>query len=117
MIYRKLTSTGDYTFGKGNGNFHRDSPATVVQAVMTRLGLIQGEWFLDINYGTPYDSQVLGAGKLASYNRAIQEVILGTPGVRSLVNYSSNVDPGNRMASVSCLIDTIYGQAAVQKNL
>jgi hypothetical protein len=113
MIYRKLDSSGDYTFGRQNGNFYKDQPEAVGQAVRTRLGLILGEWFLDTAIGTPYNSQILGAGKVATYDRAIQEVILGTPGVRRITEYSSGVDPTTRKATVDCTIDTIYGQTSL----
>lgn len=113
MRYRKLDSTGDYTFGQNNGNFYQNIPEAVGQAVKTRLGLIQGEWFLDITEGTPYSSRILGAGMVATYDAAIQEVILGTQGVISILDYASNVDPNTRAATVSCKIDTIYGQTTI----
>lgn len=117
LIYRKLDENGDYVFGKGPGNFHIDSPEAVAQAVKTRLALSEGEWFLDVNHGTPYNSQILGAGKVATYDLAIQTVILNTNGVKSIVAYSSGVDPNTRGAFVNCVIDTIYGQATVRSNL
>jgi hypothetical protein len=113
MIYRKLTANNDYTFGLGSGNFYNDVPEAVAQAVRTRLWLITGEWFLDITEGTPYNSQILGAGTIGRYDAAIQDRILGTPGVTEIVEYASSVNPDNRMADIGATIDTIYGQAAV----
>ena len=110
MMYRKLTENGDYTFGMQGGNFYKNTPEAVAQAVKTRLGLIQGEWFLDTEAGTPYNSQILGAGMVATYDRAIQEVILGTQGVTEIVSYSSSVNSSTRAASVECTINTVYGQ-------
>lgn len=109
MIYRKLDANGDFTFGAGRGNFHKNTPETVAQAVKTRLGLIQGEWFLDVSDGVPYDAEILGAGKVSSYDAAIQNVIVNTQGVKGILKYSSGVDPNTRNAQVSCTIDTIYG--------
>ena len=106
----------DYTFnGTGLSQFYINTPAAVAQAVKTRLELVQGEWFLDINAGTPYNSQILGAGKISSYDQAIREVILNTVGVTEIVEnlYSSFVDPITRAASVQCTINTLYGQASV----
>ncbi len=117
MIYRKLDSNGDYVFGKGSGNFLENSPETVAQAVVTRLGLIQGEWFLDVTAGTPYNSQILGAGMVSKYDYAIQDVILNTQGVVKIIDYYSDVDPSNRSAQVTCTIDTIYGQISIQQVL
>jgi hypothetical protein len=113
MIYRKLDSDDDYTFGQGAGNFYKDQPEAVAQAVKTRLGLIQGEYFLDLEAGTPYDSKIIGAGKVSSYDQAIQEVILNTLGVTGIISYSSGVNPTTRSAVVNCTINTIYGTAQI----
>lgn len=113
MKYRQLSSTGDYTFGLGGGNFYQDVPAAVGQAVMTRLRVFEGEWFLDTTYGTPYSSQILGAGKISTYDAAIQQVILGTQGVTSIAAYASGVDPTTRAAAITCTINTQYGQTQI----
>lgn len=117
MLYRKLDANKDYTFGMQAGNFYKNTPQAIGQAVETRLGLIQGEWFLDITAGTPYNSRILGAGTVSQYDRAIQEVILQTQGVTGLVSYTSSVDPTTRAASVECTIDTIYGQTTVNATI
>jgi hypothetical protein len=117
MIYRKLDANGDYTFGQQATNFYVNSPEAVAQAVKTRLGLIQGEWFLNVSIGTPYNSQILGAGMVSKYDTAIQDVILNTIGVQRIVSYASQVDPTSRAATVTCTIDTIYGQTTVQTTL
>lgn len=117
MIYRKLDANGDYTFGQGSGNFYKDQPEAVAQAVKTRLGLIEGEWFIDTTAGTPYNSRILGAGKVSSYDQAIQEVILNTSGVLRITEYSSGVDPDTREALIDCTIDTIYGTVSIQQTL
>lgn len=117
MIYRKLDSNGDYVFGQGAGNFLQDSPETVAQAVATRLKLFKGEWFTDTTAGTPYSSSVLGAGKISSYDNAIQEVILQTPGVVRITKYSSAVNSIARAAEINCTIDTLYGKASVSSIL
>ena len=115
MIYRALDTDGDYTFGKGSGNFFHDIAAAPAQACKTRLRLIRGEWFLDITNGTPYNSQILGAGMVSIYDEAIKSVILNTPGVTGIIAYASQVEPSTRKASVSCTISTKYGQAVIKQ--
>lgn len=117
MIYRALDLNGDYTFGRAGGNFLVDSREAVAQAVQTRLKLIQGEFFLDITAGTPYNSEILGAGTIGKYDLAIKTVILGTAGVTGLTAYSSQVDPTTRKASVTCTITTKYGQTTLSQIL
>lgn len=117
MRYRELSPSGDYTFGVNGTNFFINSPAAVAQAVKTRLGIATGEWFLDLSFGTPYQSRILGAGRVATYDSAIKQVILDTPGVTAIVQYSSSVDPVTRAANVFVVIDTQYGQSTINTSL
>lgn len=113
MRYRKLSPSGDYTFGNSALDFLEDTPEAVGQLVQTRLGLWLGEWFLDIAVGTPYAQGVLGMKSLASVNNTIQQQILGTQGVTDIQNFQSSVDPNTRILTVTCDIDTIYGPTSV----
>lgn len=114
MRYRKLDTNGDYVFGQGPKEFFVNSPETVGQAVKTRLALMQGEWFLDRTQGTPYNTQILGAGTQSVYDQAIQEVVLNTQGVTEIQEYTSSLD-SNRNLTVVMLINTIYGQTTIQQ--
>lgn len=117
MIYRKLDAQGDYSFGNSKGDFHENTPEAVGQAVKTRLSLSEGEWFLNTAEGTPYNSQILGAGKISYYDVAIQSVIRETVGVKKLISYASQVEPETRKATIVCTIDTIYGETTVEQTL
>ena len=117
MRYRKLTATGDYTFGQNGANFFVNTPEAVAQLVKTRLALSLGEWFLNTLNGTPYQSKILGAGRVATYDSAIQDVILNTQGVRAIAQYSSRVNPTTRHADVFAVVDTIYGKAAISTSI
>ncbi|MFY3138953.1 hypothetical protein ACOTFF_17445 [Achromobacter xylosoxidans] len=117
MRYRKLDADGDYSFGSSRADFHRDTAATVAQAVKTRLMLARGEWFLDVTEGTPWRGEVLGKQTRASYDWAIRQRILGTAGVTGLAGYSSRLDPQTRGLSVTASISTLYGTATVQAAL
>jgi hypothetical protein len=110
MIYRKIDSTGDYVFGRGVGAFFKDIPEAVSQAIKTRLGLIEGEWFLDKTAGTPYMSQILGKGTMSKYDSAIKAVILNTTGVSSILAYVSSVNRDTRKLTVVCTVQTIYNE-------
>ena len=46
MRYRIEDANGDMTWGSGDKNFYYNQPEAVAQAVMTRLRLWSGEWFL-----------------------------------------------------------------------
>ena len=113
MRYRQLSVTGDYTFGQGQANFYIDVPAAVAQSVKTRLLLWQGEWFLDTSVGTPWMTEVLGAHTQSLYDMAIRTVILQTPGVISIDNYSSTLDQLKRNLSISMTLNTQYGTTSL----
>lgn len=117
MRYRKLSADGDYVFGGQQADFHKDSPDAVGQAVMTRLRLLRGEWFLDKTEGTPWATEVLGKYTSGTYDAAIRQRILGTQGVLALAAYSSSLDTEHRALSVSATINTIYGTTTVQATL
>lgn len=107
MRYRALDANDDYSFGGGTKEFLVDSPEAVGQAVKTRLALMKGEWFLDLDEGTPYFTEILGTGTQQLYDQAIRERILDTPNVTSIESYQSSV--ANRKLTVSVLINTAFG--------
>lgn len=120
MRYRKLTESGDYQFGHGSGDFWHNVPDAVGQAVLTRLLLFSGEWFLDNTEGTPWggfpiNDNVVAQGQiLAEHTQltrevAIKERVISTPGVLAITNYGSSFDPDTRRFSVNMSLDTIYG--------
>ncbi len=110
MKYRALSPQDDYTFGS-EASWLVDSPAAVAQAVETRLRLETNEWFLDRKEGLNW-ARILGFGTVSTRDSEVKKRILGTPGVRSLVNYSSSTV--GRSFAVTATIDTIYGRTTVQ---
>lgn len=114
MRYRRLSSTGDYTFGQGGVNFLVNSPACVAQSVQTRLKLWLGEWYLDSRQGTPWLQEVLGKGTLAIYDIAIRTRVLQTEGVTKIRSYNSSFNEVTRKLSVTMMIDTLFGEAPVE---
>lgn len=117
MRYRKLDADGDYTFGNQQADFYKDNPEAVAQAVMTRLRLNKGEWFIDTEDGTPWNSEVLGERTVATRDAAIKKRILGTPGVVQIDSYNSTFNAETRRFSVTATITTVYGQTTISENL
>ncbi|MBN3822360.1 hypothetical protein G3O00_01850 [Burkholderia sp. Ac-20384] len=117
MKYRKQDADGDYVFGGGANDFLVNTPEAVAQAVLTRLRLLRGEWFLDTTVGMPWATDVLGKYTSGTYDSAIRQCILGTQGVTEITSYSSSVDPSTRELTVAATITTIYGTTTVQATL
>lgn len=114
MRYRALDANGDMQYGASQIEFLVNSPAAFAQAVLTRLQLATGEWFLDKSEGTPWSTQILGVRTQATYDRAIRDRIAGTQGFKSILSYSSNVVGATRKLSVNAKIDSIFGIVTVQ---
>lgn len=115
MRYRRMTPEGDYTFGLGKLNFLVDSSEAVAQAVMTRLRLLRGEWFLDVEEGTPYATEILGTNTRSTRDIAIRTRILATPGVIAMTAYASQLI--DRNFSVQATISTSFGETTIKVSL
>jgi hypothetical protein len=125
MRYRKQSSDGDFQFGHGSADFWRNAPDAVGQAIKTRLLLFRGEWFLDLSEGTPWggfpfndlvvsQGQILGAHTQLTRDLALKERILDTPGVLTIIDYSSSFDSSDRSFNASMKVDTIYGAVSIR---
>jgi hypothetical protein len=110
-----MDANGDYTFGTGVP-FLVNTPECVAQAVLTRLNLMTGEWFLDTSDGTDYDGGIIGHASEGTRDIVVRLRILGTPGVTQIDEYISYVD-NQRNYVVLATIDTLYGQATLAASL
>lgn len=113
MRYRALDANGDFTFGQGGNNYLVNSSECVAQAVLTRLLLWLGEFFLDTTQGTDWAGSVLGKNTETTRDATLQDIILGTPNVTALVSYSSNLDPTTRMFTVQCTVTTAFSTTGI----
>ena len=113
MRYRKLDANYDMVFGHGQADFWRDQPEAPAQACLTRLSLWLGEWFLNPADGTPYATKVLGKFTTSTRDPVLRARISGTPGVKSIVSYGSQVNHDTREFNVQATIDTIYGNVTI----
>lgn len=117
MRYRALDANGDYSGGRGSGNFLINSPACVAQSVLTRLKLWQGQWFLDLTAGTPWLQGILGKVSKQAADILIRARVLATNGVTGISSYSSTLNTVTRALSVTMTIDTTFGQAMLETTL
>jgi hypothetical protein len=125
MRYRKLSQDhtdaegnfvrgGDMTFGQGLSDFYIDQAEAVGQAVVTRLRLQQGDWFLDRREGTPWKTRVLGHRTTSTRDPVIKHRVLATQGVTEITDYFSDLNRDSREFAAQIGIDTIYGKTVVE---
>lgn len=108
MRYRKLDVNLDFTFGHGSDDFLVNSVEAVAQSVLTRLKLSTGEWFLDLDEGTPYATQVRGRVPKDVADQAVRSRVLVTLNVTSIESFSSTLVNRNYRATMD--INTTFGQ-------
>lgn len=109
MLIRRLDGNWDMTFGRGIVNYAKDEEATA-QSVKSRLLLLLGEWFLDIEAGVPWLQQIMvKPADIPLTESIIKQRILETVGVAELVNFDMIFDNNTRIISIAATVKNIYG--------
>lgn len=110
MIYRKLSPTGDYTLGLGMQGFYSDIYA-VGQAILTRLLLFKGTFWLDLTDGLPMFQSILGSSgspaNIQQVDTIVSNRIIGTPHVSSIVSFTSGLN-AQRQYKYTAQVQTDY---------
>ena len=110
MRYRRLTATGDYVFGQGSLDYLSDADAAA-QAVKTKLKLLLGEWWEDMQDGLPLFQQILlqraTADGIQIVDLLIKQRIMEVAEVSIVQFLVSTVKDRQYQADV--IIETIYG--------
>lgn len=85
----------------------------ILQSVHQRLRLNLGEWFLNTRLGVPYIQQILRKRPDYAQNETLlRQVILETPGVLSILAFTTTYTPDKRLASISFRAETTQGTIA-----
>lgn len=102
-------NTGDITT---SGTQFTSGALEVAQTVKTRLQLFLGEYFRDINDGTPWWESVLGKeGTLSSKEAVIKNRIIRTEGVTEILSFDTDFDINTRAYTVNASILTQFGES------
>lgn len=117
MRIRKTDAAGDMVFGRGARDFWHNEPDGVALLCSYRLAMNQGDWWLDLSAGTPWQTQVIGNRTEASRDPIIKSRIQGTQGVTAILSYSSTLDRGPRAFSVRAEVTTSYSTGPISLNL
>lgn len=83
----------------------------IAQDLRFRLRFFAGEWFADIDQGLPYFDQVLVKNPNVDQVRGIfRDCILGTDGVKNLLDLSLAFDSALRTLTLTFKVDTDLGE-------
>lgn len=103
MIVRAITSSGDWTFGKGKNNYLSATPA-IAQLINTRLNSFLGNCFFDLGAGIDWWN-LLGSKDQTGLNLTIATTILNTTLVTGILQLSATLDV-HRKFTVSYVVQT-----------
>lgn len=74
MIYRALSPSGDYVFGKGQQDYLTGDDA-LCQAIKTRILLFYGEWWEDLGQGIPMFQSILGQANSQAVQQSLELLV------------------------------------------
>lgn len=85
--------------------------AAVRQAIVDRLSLVRGEWFLDTDAGIPLFDSILAVKnpRLAIVGSYYRAAVLEVEGVKSVTSFDLAFDRRTRVATLTFSVDTDAG--------
>lgn len=112
MRVRRIDESGDIAT---SGVIWLYDRGAVGQTIQTRLRLFLGEYFRDIQDGTPWFQEILGTfDNIGRIESIIKRRISETEGVDRILEFSTNYDPSTRIYSVNCNVLTQWGALDIQ---
>lgn len=109
MRTRRIDGNNDWTFGFGRQAYATGSDA-VAQKVKTRLQMFLGEWFLDLDVGIDWITEMSVPNQSPRILSDARTMILKTQGVKTLNTFESSHDPKTRKLSIKASYTDIYGE-------
>lgn len=79
------------------------------QRIMTRLNFFKGEWFLNLNAGSPWFSVLGEKGAEDDLRVLVSQVVLDTEGIAALESITIERVPGTRDYNVPFTVKVIDG--------
>ena len=106
----RIDSNNDLDFSTG-GLVIVTSTEAIAQKVKIRLQFFLGEWFLDTRLGVPYFQQVFVKNpKISTLQTIFRGVVVNTPGIDRVEQFSLALDPATRKLTVTFLAKTAAGE-------
>ena len=107
MIFRQLTASNDWTFGKGVSGYATAESAVELN-IKTRLQSWKGNCFFALDEWVVWLGR-LDKGQQKNLENELRQVILGSFGVVSVNSLISDLDRNTRHILLTYNISTIFG--------
>lgn len=112
MTVRRLDDSGDIIT---SGNQFISEREEIAQTIITRLRLFSGEYFRDVNDGTPWFQVILTKqATLTQRDSEIRRRILQTEGVEQIIEYEADYDIPRRTYSIVTSVLTTFGVTQIE---
>ncbi len=112
MRVRRLGSDGDLVT---RGKMFLSGREAIAQTIVTRLKLFLGEYFRDVNDGTPWFQNILGKFEnINAVEALLRNRIARSPGVVRLLSFNMQFDLETRSLSIQTQVLTKYGEQDIQ---
>lgn len=118
MTVRRIDpETGDIITSGRQFITGRNSQEEIRQTIITRLRLFSGEYFRNINDGTPWFQVILEKRTTNEAREAVlRRRLIETPGVLQLVEFQSDFDIDSRKLTVTAEVLTEHGLVSIRTN-
>lgn len=110
MRVSKITTGGDWMFGKGRAQYVANADA-VRQNVVTRIRSFTNDWFADIGHGIDWVNLLGQRGNDRKILAAIEKAVLDTPGVSTITRLRLTNTGRDRKASIELQFTTLFDKA------
>lgn len=114
IVYLRLDAENDPIFYPQAELTNLDA---VAQAILTRLNLFQGEWWENLNEGTPMFQEIISQraspGGQQIMALALAQRVQGTPFVSGVTDMVVSFDPVKRKFQFRCTAQTSFGAVPV----
>lgn len=105
-----LDADGDWAFDENWDTPFACGGVGIAQLIRTAIRLFLGEWFLDLDEGTPWFQELLGEKYDEQLMRKrLAERILGVPGTNTITSLVIEYDAPTRGVSVQYAVLTDFG--------
>lgn len=109
-----LDASHDLYLGSRAGIAIAEGGDAVVQGILTRLRLFRGEWYLDVEAGTPWYQKILADGAdIRIIETELKKQINDTPDVESILSFGLSFNRAQRAITVTFEVTTPFGPSGV----
>lgn len=111
--------TRDLLVTNGDLSFVPTEQELTRQVAVTTLKAFKGEWFRNIDYGTPWivnennPLSIMGKSSKAFFDSQIRLSLLSNPQVLEILSYSTDLDPTSGQMSLSTIVRSAEGDVSV----